>query len=58
MQGCGDRERLGECDEAARRGPHGFGQHENSICARPRREAREASNFVSAVSDSLGLRLP
>ena len=36
-----------ECDKAVRVAPHGFGQHENPICARPRRlsPAITASNF-------------
>ena len=38
-------------DEAVRVAPHGFGQHENPICARPRRlsPAITASNFVSVL---------
>jgi hypothetical protein len=41
-----------ERDEAARVAPHGFGQHENPICARPRRlsPAITASNFVVGTS--------
>ena len=39
-------------DEAVRVAPHGFGQHENPICARPRRlsPAITASNFVVGAS--------
>jgi len=47
----GERARRSlKCDEAVRVAPYGFGQHENPICARPRRlaPAITASNFVGA----------